>query len=343
MDIKNLATRLADWYSREGRDFPWRRGVSAYGTWVCEVMSQQTQMSRVVPWWLAWMSRWPSPEALAQATDEQVTQQWRGLGYYSRARSLLAGAKQLVREGHSDIPDDESLIRSLKGVGPYTAAALLCLCFDHPVPPMDGNLRRVAARLSDESGTVGTAETDRRLNDFCAALMRYGRPSVLAQALMDLGAGPCSPSARCFSCPLTADCLAFKRGTVSRRPVVKKRPPIKRRFAAALVDLSDLGLALRRREPQGLWANFYEPPWLIGRDDESPELLAQLLARSLGMRILGDCLNTQTLRYTTWQVQVSFFPAEGATAPFERHPPSDLERLPLPAGLLRGLRICCKQ
>lgn len=339
---REIASALIDWYGQYGRSFPWRQGTSAYGTLVCEVMSQQTQMARVVPFWQRWMAQWPTVKALATASEADVVHLWQGLGYYSRGKNLRAAAQKLVDLGFDDVPYDEAVLASLPGVGPYTRAALLALAFDCPVTPLDGNLRRVLARLTGEEGVVGTASVDHRLCACCEALMAHSRPSLLAQALMDLGAGPCSPKAQCLFCPLQSFCVAFKEDKVALLPKTKKKPPLKRRFAAVLVNESDRGFALRRRPAGGLWSGFYELPWKIGESEsESPELLAQVLAQELGFDSITALEVCETLRFTSWQVEAHFFRCTGPWS--ERYRAKDALALPMPAGLKRGLRKIINQ
>lgn len=339
---REMAQKLIEWYGQYGRSFPWRKGTSAYGTLVCEVMSQQTQMSRVVPFWQAWMRRWPRLTDLAQATEDQVVAQWQGLGYYSRGKNLRLAAQKLAALGYEDVPPDEEVVASLPGVGPYTCAAILALAYDVPAVPLDGNLRRIMARLLDEPRQVGTASVDARFVQATRELMRFARPSVLAQGLMDLGSGPCAPSPRCGDCPLSSFCLSLARGTVLERPLTKKRPPLKRRFAAVLVNESDRGFALRRRPAGGLWSGFYELPWKIGASEsESAELLAHLLAKELGFEIIEAFALQETLRFTSWQVEAHFFRCTGPWS--ERYRAKEALALPMPAGLKRGLRKIINQ
>lgn len=339
---REMAQKLIEWYGQYGRSFPWRQGTSAYGTLVCEVMSQQTQMARVVPFWQRWMAQWPTVKALASASEADVVHLWQGLGYYSRGKNLRLAAQKLAALGYEDVPPDEEVVASLPGVGPYTCAAVLALAYDVPAVPLDGNLRRIMARLLDEPRQVGTASVDARFVQATRELMRFARPSVLAQGLMDLGSGPCAPSPRCGNCPLSSFCLSLARGTVFERPLTKKRPPLKRRFAAVLVNESDRGFALRRRPAGGLWSGFYELPWKIGESEsESPELLAQVLAQELGFDSITPLEVCETLRFTSWQVEAHFFRCSGPWS--ERYRANDALALPMPAGLKRGLKKIINQ
>ena len=230
---------LLKWWDAGHRAMPWRRETPAddkkawaYGVWVSEVMLQQTQVSRVDPYWRKWMARWPSVESLAQADEADVKALWSGLGYYRRCAFLLEGAKQLASANEWPTSKDQWL--KVKGVGPYTAAAISSIVYGERTPVVDGNVVRVFSRLA-MCGEKPTAKVwwslAGSLTDGC------DRPGAINQALMELGATTCSkqkPS--CGGCPLRGHCAAFKTQTVDKYPVVvKKAPPVK--VAVCLVVL----------------------------------------------------------------------------------------------------------
>lgn len=203
---------LLAWYRRTRRDFPWRHTTDPWAILVVEVMSQQTQIERVLPKWQAWMSRFPTPAACAEATNEDVLALWSGLGYNNRALRLKAAARMVADDGW---PTDVAGLRRLPGVGPYTAAAVACQAFDAQVPTVDTNLRRVLSRWE------GVALDGRALTEAATDRLPMGRARDWNQALMDLGATVCLPKPRCQVCPVSATCAD---------PTVYQPPPRQARF-----------------------------------------------------------------------------------------------------------------
>ena len=255
---------LLKWWDAGHRAMPWRRETPAddkkawaYGVWVSEVMLQQTQVSRVDPYWRRWMERWPSVESLAQADESDVKALWSGLGYYRRCAFLLEGAKQLASA--NEWPTSKEQWLKVKGVGPYTAAAISSIVYGERTPVVDGNVVRVFSRLA-MCGEKPTAKVwwslAGSLTDGC------DRPGAINQALMELGATTCSkqkPS--CGGCPLRGHCAAFKTQTVDKYPVVvKKAPPVKVAVCLVVLRHNDRVALVAPRERaqspfrlEGLW------------------------------------------------------------------------------------------
>jgi len=245
---------LLDHYDRFGRQLPWRGETDPYRIWVSEVMLQQTRVETVVPYYRAWLERFPDLDALADADMDEVLVGWEGLGYYRRARNLHAGAL-FVREHHAGrLPRTVSELRRIPGVGEYTAGALASIAFQQAVPAVDGNVRRVLARLFDEPDPKGAW-----LRERAAAIMDPDRPGDWNQALMDLGAMLCTPrSPACGSCPLASACAARRAGTQEDRPSSRPKPPVPSSTFAVAVAVDPQGRALVQRRPDegllgGLW------------------------------------------------------------------------------------------
>lgn len=226
----SVADDLLAWYRRTRRDFPWRHTTDPWAILTVEVMSQQTQIDRVLPKWEAWMDRFPTPAACADADNEEVLALWSGLGYNSRALRLKAAAAMVATDGW---PLDVDGLQRLPGVGPYTAAAVACQAFDAQVPTVDTNLRRVLSRW------VGEALDGRRLAEVAADLLPMGEARDWNQALMDLGATVCLPKPRCDACPVAASCTD---------PTVYQPPPRQGRFEGSRRQLRG---AIMRRLLQG--------------------------------------------------------------------------------------------
>ncbi len=343
-----LSERLADWYGKNKRDFPWRKTHDPYAILVSETMLQQTQADRVIGYYGRWMERFPSFTALAEGTEEEIIALWQGLGYYSRARNLHKISQILSDKGLVTLPTDAEFLSKLPGLGPYTTGALCSIAFNLPIPAVDGNVRRVFARLLDMDSDPSIPKNSLLISSHLKAILKLGEPRLLSQAFMELGALICTPGAspKCSACPISSWCRAFSAGTQALRPVSARKSRIKRRAGAAiLIGTPEKGYLLRRRPAGGLWARFYEIPWLVGDEGESAESCFKRLANQLG---LPECIDTQTeenLKFTTWQVQVRLWKCETLTPNemliktpeevLESVSPTVIKNLPMPAGLKR--------
>ena len=250
-----LRARLLEWYDHHRRDLRWRakagERVDPYRVWLSEIMLQQTTVPHATPYFLAFTARWPTVGDLAAAADGEVMAAWAGLGYYARARNLLACARMVAADHGGVFPADETRLRALPGVGDYTAAAIAAIAFDRPANVVDGNVERVMARLYAVETPLPAAKSE--LKRLAADLVAADRPGDWAQALMDLGSGVCRPkSPLCDVCPLTMDCAARAGGapqTYPRRAAKAARP---HRHGVAYRMVRGGKVALVRRAPRGL-------------------------------------------------------------------------------------------
>lgn len=227
--IDSFAERLLGWYDRAARDLPWRHppGSAAtpdpYRVWMAEIMLQQTTVAAVAGYFTRFIQRWPTVADLAAADDADVMAAWAGLGYYARARNLLACARVVVGEHGGRFPDNEDALRALPGVGDYTAAAVAAIAFGRAAVVVDANIERVIARHRLIETPLPAAK--REIRTALAPLVPQDRPGDFAQGLMDLGATICTPRApACTRCPVSADCRARGRPDIDRLPV---KPPKK--------------------------------------------------------------------------------------------------------------------
>jgi A/G-specific adenine glycosylase len=250
---------LLGWYHQQRRCLPWREAPTPYRVWVSEIMLQQTQVATVQPYFERFMERFPTLDALVGADLQSVLKAWEGLGYYRRARNLHRAAGRVLAEYSGRIPADVDGLRSLPGIGPYTAAAIASIAYGLPHPVVDGNVARVCARLWCIAADVRTSRVQRdlegRLRD---AISRSGDPSAFNQALMELGALVCRPRApQCAVCPLRASCGALAAGRTAELPV--RRPTTRvphYRIAVGIIEHEGRVLIARRGEEQmlgGLW------------------------------------------------------------------------------------------
>ena len=280
-----VRARLLAFFDRHGRALPWREDRDGYRVWVSEIMLQQTRVDAVVPYYERWMRRFPTLDALADAPAEDVLKAWEGLGYYSRARNLHDAAR-VVRERHGGrLPGEYDALRALPGIGDYTAGAIASIVHHRPEPAVDGNVRRVLARLYD------CDLEGRALRDAAAALVPTDRPGDFNQALMELGATLCTPRApRCDACPIGDVCVARARGTQLERPARKKKAPVPT-FDVAVAVLRDAAgrVLLVRRPDRGLLAGMWELPGAhvgLGEDPADAALRAARTVAPTAVRAL---------------------------------------------------------
>ncbi|RMD94737.1 MAG: A/G-specific adenine glycosylase, partial [Alphaproteobacteria bacterium] len=225
----DFAARLLGWYDAHARALPWRvppgsdRCADPYAVWLSEVMLQQTTVSAVIPYFARFMARWPTVHRLADAPDEAVMAAWAGLGYYARARNLLACARVVSRELDGRFPGTEAELRRLPGIGPYTAAAISAIAFGARANVVDGNVERVIARHARITAPLPGAK--RAIAAEAGRRLPAARCGDYAQALMDLGALVCTPAApRCGACPVAADCAAHAAGDAAALPARTRKP-----------------------------------------------------------------------------------------------------------------------
>ncbi|RMF05515.1 MAG: A/G-specific adenine glycosylase, partial [Chloroflexi bacterium] len=218
-----IRAELLRWYRRNGRALPWRDETDPYRIWVSEVMLQQTQVATVVPYYHRFLARFPTVEALAAASQEQVLKLWEGLGYYARARNLHRAAREIVEKWSGRLPQSGAQLRTLPGFGEYTAAAVASIAFGEPVAAVDGNVKRVLARLFAVETDVTRNPGARHIGQAAQQLLESRHPGDWNQAVMELGATVCTPtSPRCAGCPLRKWCRARQLGLQSELP---RRPP----------------------------------------------------------------------------------------------------------------------
>jgi A/G-specific adenine glycosylase len=255
---------LLAWYDEERRDLPWRtapgRRPDPYRVWLSEIMLQQTTVKAVVPYYRKFLKWWPTVEVLAGAGLDDVLAAWAGLGYYSRARNLHKCAQVVAHELDGRFPQSAAELKELPGIGPYTAAAIAAIAFNEPATPVDGNVERVVARLFAVRQPLPAAKGE--LRRLAATLTPEARPGDFAQAMMDLGAGICTPRRpSCLVCPVQTDCAANARGIEEELPLRAVRAERPMRLGIAFVALREDGHVLLRRRPEaGLLGGMLEVP-----------------------------------------------------------------------------------
>lgn len=288
-DPKPVRRALLRWYRANRRDLPWRRTRDPYAIWISEAMLQQTRVETAIPYYHRFLERFPDVAALATADLDDVLGAWAGLGYYSRARNLRKAAQAVVESHGGALPADAAALRSLPGVGRYTAGAVSSIAFDRPEPVVDGNAIRVLSRLRGIREDVKSAPVVRRLWDEAEQLVKGRSPGDLNQALMELGATLCSPRApRCPDCPLSRHCDARAEGDAESLPVkAPKKAPRRVEAVAGWLVRGGKVLAVRRAEG-GLLAGMWDLPGaeLEAREDPGAGL-ARALREGVGLSVAG--------------------------------------------------------
>lgn len=256
-----LQHALLAWFEGAQRDLPWRRTRDAYLIWLSEVMLQQTRVEVVIDYWERFRARFPTLADLAAADEDEVLAMWSGLGYYRRARGLLATAREVVEQHGGRLPADPAALRALPGFGPYTTGAVASIAFGLPVPLVDGNVARVFARLFGLTGYVDAGPGQRQLWALAERELVREQPGAWNQALMELGATVCKPrGARCAACPVQAWCHAFAQGTVLELPKKRPKPKPHAVTVEALVARTSSGVLLAKRPPGGRNGGLVEGP-----------------------------------------------------------------------------------
>ena len=259
---KAIVQPLLSWYDAGHRDLPWRSEPAPYRVWVSEIMLQQTRVEAVRGYFSRWMNALPDIPALAAADEAVYTKLWEGLGYYSRVRNLHRAAVLLCEQYGGELPADYDRLLALPGVGEYTAGAVASIAFGLPVPAVDGNVLRVAARLDNDFTPITDAKFKRQTRERFAALMPSDRPGDLNQSLMELGATVCLPNGapKCEVCPLFDQCLAGQHQTWTEYPFKKSAKPRRIEDRTVLLFLDGAHTAVRKRPKKGLLAGLYEFP-----------------------------------------------------------------------------------
>ena len=252
---------LVPWYREHKRPLPWRRTTDPYSVWLSEVILQQTRVDQGTAYWLRFMDRFPRVELLAAASEDEVLRLWQGLGYYSRARNLLAAARQVVERHGGLFPTTHAELLQLKGVGDYTAAAIASICFDQPEAVVDGNVYRVLARVFGIATPIDSTEGRTEFRALAGQLIDPYMPGDHNQAVMELGATVCTPlKPSCIQCPLANRCHALAQGRIDALPVKAGRVHVRERHLNYLHVAIGSGLYMQQRGPGDIWQGLWELP-----------------------------------------------------------------------------------
>ncbi len=259
----NITKAFLEYYAKNKRDLPWRNTKSPYHIWLSEIIMQQTRIAQGTSYYNAFIEKYPTVFDLAQAGEQNVLLLWQGLGYYSRARNLYHTSKIIAEKYKGQFPDNYKEMIALKGIGDYTASAILSICFNLPLPAIDGNVLRIIARIFGIKQAVNQTSGRKAVSNICNDLICKENPGDFNQALMDFGSLCCTPALpNCSECFLRKECIAFQSKSVSELPVKDKSKPKKNEyFHYFLLRFEDNILIKQRKE--GIWQNLYEFPLIV--------------------------------------------------------------------------------
>jgi len=277
--IKTFQETFLTWYHKEKRNLPWRATNDPYAIWISEIMLQQTRVETVIGYFYRFMEQFPTIQDLAAAEEQKLLKVWEGLGYYSRARNLKAAAQQIVAEFDGEMPQSIEEIRSLKGIGPYTAGAIGSIAFGLPEPAIDGNVMRVVSRLFCIEADIAKASSRRPFDEAMRTIISPDEPGEFNQALMDLGSRICTPTTpKCEECPISQYCLAYAENRQTDFPVKSKKAKPKDVYYIAGAIEDQGSFLLVQRPETGLLASMWHFP-LVEVTKEQYEALQRTWAK----------------------------------------------------------------
>jgi A/G-specific adenine glycosylase len=287
-ECRKAQESLLTWFESAKRILPWRLHRNPYSTWVSEVMLQQTQAATVIPYFERWMKTYPSVSTLAKARESDVLRLWEGLGYYSRARHLLRGAQLMIEQHRGQVPSDVATLRSIPGIGRYTAGAIASIAYQQAQPVLDGNVMRVLCRWRDIPGDSRRAPLHEHLWTLARQLATDTNAALVNESLMELGAVLCTPTKpRCSECPLRRRCRALANGHVQLRPTPARRPKATLRTVTIAVVSKRDQLLLKQQEVHAKqWASLWTfPHWEGLHPDDIEQSVADWLNEALGLMV----------------------------------------------------------
>lgn len=256
-----FSNKIIQWYNINKRNLPWRETKSAYYVWVSEIILQQTRVDQGTAYYLRFIERFPDIGLLAKASEDDVLKMWQGLGYYTRARNLHKGAQQVITDMDGQFPTTFEQIKTIKGIGDYTASAISSIVFNLPTPAIDGNVFRVLSRVFGIFQAIDTAKGKRSFKELSLQLIDGNQPGDYNQAVMEFGALLCKPkSPLCETCPFQGNCYAFKNDKTEQLPVKSKKVKTKERFFNYLIIENKQHVYMNKRSDNDIWKNMFDFP-----------------------------------------------------------------------------------
>lgn len=322
---------LKKWFVSEQRDFPWRHRRDPYSVWVSEMMLQQTQAAVVISYFERWMQRFPTIDDLAKASLDGVIKVWEGLGYYSRARYLHAGAQYLIAEHQGNFPEQPEAMQKIKGLGPYTMGAIRSFAFHHKIPAVDGNVLRVLTRYYMIESDISKPATLKEIHALAVQLLPDEEPWVINEALIELGATMCMRKPNCSQCPLRATCRAYAHGRAEELPYKSKKIQIKPLYRAVAVVRHQNHWLIQRGSAGKIMHDLHEFPYFETEESGmAQEVLQRCLKERFDLKVhYESSLPEIKHSFTRYRVRLSpmQFVCEGKSLPLA---PSDYQWVTLP-------------
>lgn len=337
---------LVEWYQNEKRDLPWRLTSDPYKIWVSEVMLQQTRVDTVIPYYNRFMEKYPTLQSLAYAPQEELLKMWEGLGYYSRARNLQAGVKEVVEKYDAVVPANRHDISKLKGIGPYTAGAILSIAYNKPEHAVDGNVMRVLSRVLHIKEDIALPKTRKVFEEAVDMLIDENYPGDFNQALMDLGAMICTPtSPKCLLCPVRDYCTAFHEGDADQLPIKSKKTKTKKvKFDVFVAVDAEGNYLVEKRKSEGLLANMWQFPMIeVNENATSSETFQHAYNVHIAEILNNDLLKFKhVFSHLTWEVNCMLVRVErNGELPEEALflNREQINELPLPGPMMKILNV----
>lgn len=312
-----FADCILQWYSQNKRDLPWRGSVDPYRIWLSEILMQQTRIEQGTPYYLKFVEAFPTVNHLADAPEEQVMKLWQGLGYYNRARNLHYTAQFVSRELQGEFPKTYEGLLELKGVGVYTASAIVSICYNEKRGVVDGNVYRVLSRHFGIASPIDRPQGQKEFQQLAQELLPDDHLGDYNQGLMEFGAVQCTPKKpNCGSCPLQTTCVAYRENSIGKLPVKQGKTKVKKEFLHYGLKWAENGQLLSRQRPvKGYWPKLYEFPGILLKENNSLEQAEQMLRSEmdLGEKEELRLINTVAVRHqlSHRSLELYFWSTEG--------------------------------
>ncbi len=341
--------QLKRWFFSNRRDLPWRQSVSPYAVWVSEVMLQQTQVTVVVPYFKKWMTLFPTISALARAPLDQVIKAWEGLGYYSRARNLHAGAKFLCDYHSGALPNKPDILKKVKGLGPYTVGAILSFAFKQKAAAVDGNVLRVLSRYFCVEEEVDQGKTRQEIETKAFEFLPDKEPWIVMEALIEFGALVCKKKPLCQECPLQLSCLAKKEGKEGLLPRKKQKVKVTEIYRLVCVITKEDKVLIQKGQKGKIMEGLFEFPYIEVKEKEwTKKEVLRLVQKTFSIQALYksqlDCVKHGFTRYRALLYPFLLELKTGLTPKnMEWIPRNKLSTLPFSSGHRRVQAALCKK
>lgn len=322
----NFSFKILDWYKENKRDLPWRSTRNPYYIWLSEIILQQTRVAQGTEYYYKFIDNYPSVMDLAKASEQEILNDWQGLGYYSRARNLHFSAKYITKELNGEFPCDFPSILKLKGVGNYTASAIASFAFDLPYAVVDGNVYRVLSRIFGVETPIDSSQGQKEFQKLADDLLDRENSAEYNQAIMEFGAVQCVPFPDCSKCVFELECVANQKEKVRKLPVKSKKIKQTKRFFHFLVSESKNTVYLEKRTGKGIWQNMYQFPLIETKSIQEPEELSkmEILKKS---KVIKHILSHQQIFAQFYTVNFTQLEVKDKWIKFDR---TQLVDLPLP-------------